>query len=162
MYNFSVFCFVSLEVATAALKIFCVMIPSLVDTSADFGLFRVVRPYQLLPYGVVNRSVLRLDRTNRAVPIVKGRTHQFVITDGKVRSCYVTSLATGLYIPIICCLHHAKCWSQDRGSTERLPTYNYLTCLSLSEKTGPTVSLSSATVSSLEMIAPAASKARER
>ena len=42
--NFSVFYFVLLEVATAALKIFCVMIPSLVDTSLDFGLFRVVRP----------------------------------------------------------------------------------------------------------------------
>ena len=42
-YNFSVFYFVPLEVETAALKIFCVMIP-LVDTSLDFGLFRVVRP----------------------------------------------------------------------------------------------------------------------
>ena len=37
--------FVSLEVGTAAIKLFCVMIPSLVDTSLDFGLFRVVRPY---------------------------------------------------------------------------------------------------------------------
>ena len=46
-YNFSVFYFVPLEVATAALKIFCVMIPSLVDTSLDFGLFRVVRPCNL-------------------------------------------------------------------------------------------------------------------
>ena len=44
-YNFFVFYFVSMEVGTAALKIFCVMIPSLVDTSLDFGLFRVVRPY---------------------------------------------------------------------------------------------------------------------
>ena len=34
-----------MEVGTAALKIFCVMIPSSVDTSLDFGLFRVVRPY---------------------------------------------------------------------------------------------------------------------
>ena len=40
-----IFYFVSLEVGTAALKIFCVMIPSLVYTSLDFGLFRVVRPY---------------------------------------------------------------------------------------------------------------------
>ena len=53
-----------------------------------------------------------------AVPIVDGRTHQFVTTDGEVRLCYVTSLATGLYIPIICCLHHAKCWTHDRGSTD--------------------------------------------
>ena len=43
-YNYFVFYFVSIEVATAALEIFCVMIPSLVDTSLDFGLFRVVRP----------------------------------------------------------------------------------------------------------------------
>ena len=40
--NFFVFYFVSLEVGTAASKMFCVMIPSLVDTSLDFGLFRVV------------------------------------------------------------------------------------------------------------------------
>ena len=45
-----------------------------------------------------------------AVLIVEGRTHQFVITDGEVRLCYVTSLATGLSIPIICCFHHAKCF----------------------------------------------------
>ena len=44
-YSFSVFYFVSLKVATAALKIFCVMIPSLVYTCGDFDLFRVVRPY---------------------------------------------------------------------------------------------------------------------
>ena len=44
-YNFPVFYFVSLEAGTVAFKIFCVMIPSLVDTSLDFGLFRVVRPY---------------------------------------------------------------------------------------------------------------------
>ena len=44
-YYFFIFYFVSIEVGTAALKIFCVMIPSLVDTSLDFGLFRVVRPY---------------------------------------------------------------------------------------------------------------------
>ena len=45
-YNFYIFYFVSLEVGIAALKIFCVMIPSLVglDTSLEFGLFRVVRP----------------------------------------------------------------------------------------------------------------------
>ena len=35
-YDFYIFYFVSLEVGTAALKIFCVMIPSLVDTSLDF------------------------------------------------------------------------------------------------------------------------------
>ena len=44
-YNFLVFNFVSLEAGTVAFKIFSVMIPSLVDTSLDFGLFRVVRPY---------------------------------------------------------------------------------------------------------------------
>ena len=44
-YDFYIFYFVSLEVGTAALKIFCVMISSLVDTSLDFGLLRVVRPY---------------------------------------------------------------------------------------------------------------------
>ena len=33
------------EVETAALKIFCVMIQSLVYTCREFGLFRVVRPY---------------------------------------------------------------------------------------------------------------------
>ena len=44
-YNFPVFYFVPPEVAIAALKIYCVMIPSLVNTSFDFGLFRVVRPY---------------------------------------------------------------------------------------------------------------------
>ena len=44
-YNLFVFYFVSIEVGTAASKIFCVMIPSLVDTSLDFGLFRVVRSY---------------------------------------------------------------------------------------------------------------------
>ena len=46
-YNFFVFYFVSIEVGTAALKIFSVMIPSLVDTSLDFSLFRVVGPYGL-------------------------------------------------------------------------------------------------------------------
>ena len=40
-FNFFVFYFVSIEVGTAASKIFCVMIPSF--TSLDFGLFRVVR-----------------------------------------------------------------------------------------------------------------------
>ena len=44
-YNFFVFVFNSTEVETAALKIFCVMIPSLVYTCRDFGLFRVVRTY---------------------------------------------------------------------------------------------------------------------
>ena len=44
-YNLPVFYFVSLEAGTVAFKIFCVMIPSLVDTSLDFGLFMVVRPY---------------------------------------------------------------------------------------------------------------------
>ena len=45
-YNFSVFYFVSLEVATAALKIFCVVIPSLVYTCRDFGLFgKFIRAY---------------------------------------------------------------------------------------------------------------------
>ena len=44
-YNFPVFYFVSLEAGTVTFKIFCLMIPSLVDTSLDFGFFRVVRPY---------------------------------------------------------------------------------------------------------------------
>ena len=39
------FVFNSTQVETAALKIFCVMIPS-VYTCRDFGLFRVVRPYE--------------------------------------------------------------------------------------------------------------------
>ena len=33
------------KVETAALKIFCVIIPSLVYTCRDFGSFRVVKPY---------------------------------------------------------------------------------------------------------------------
>ena len=44
-YNLFVFVFKSTDVETAALKIFCVMNPSLVYTWRDFGLFRVVRPY---------------------------------------------------------------------------------------------------------------------
>ena len=44
--------FVSLEAGTVAFKIFCVMIPSLVDTSLDFGLFRVVRPHCKRSYRV--------------------------------------------------------------------------------------------------------------
>ena len=43
--DFSLFYFVSLEVGTGALKIFSVMIPSLVDTSLFFGISRVVRTY---------------------------------------------------------------------------------------------------------------------
>ena len=50
-----------------------------------------------------------LYRTNMSVLIEDGRTHQFVTTDGEVRACDVTSLATGLSIPIICCFRHAKC-----------------------------------------------------
>ena len=49
IYNFPVFHFVSLEAGTAAFKLFCVMIPSLVDTSLDFGLFRVVRHCRPMP-----------------------------------------------------------------------------------------------------------------
>ena len=44
-YNFFVFVLNSTEVETAALKIFCLMIPSLEYTCRDFGLFRVVRPH---------------------------------------------------------------------------------------------------------------------
>ena len=44
-YNLFVFVFKSTEVRTETLTIFCVMIPLLVDTWPDFGLFRVVRPY---------------------------------------------------------------------------------------------------------------------
>ena len=44
-YNLFVFVFNSTEVRTETLTIFCVMIPLLVDTWPDFGLFRVVRPY---------------------------------------------------------------------------------------------------------------------
>ena len=47
-HNFSVFYFVSQKVRTAALKILCVMIPSLVDTSSDFGLFGIVILIKLL------------------------------------------------------------------------------------------------------------------
>ena len=36
--------FTSTQVRTEAFKIFCVMIPLLVDTWPDFALFRVVRP----------------------------------------------------------------------------------------------------------------------
>ena len=42
---FSVFYFVSLEVGTTTIKIFSVMIPSLVDTFLNFGLSEIVRPY---------------------------------------------------------------------------------------------------------------------
>ena len=99
-----------------------------------------------------------------AVLIVEGRIHQFVTTYSQVRLCYVTSLATASSISIIFCFNHAKCFNlskhkwrcstthicdstalcpfnqydcvtQDRGSTDRLSTYNYLTWLSLSEKT---------------------------
>ena len=45
-YNLFVFVFNSTEVRTETLTIFCVMIPLLVDTWPDFGLFRVVRPYK--------------------------------------------------------------------------------------------------------------------
>ena len=44
-YNLFVFVFNSTEVRTETLTIFCVMILLLVDTWPDFGLFRVVRPY---------------------------------------------------------------------------------------------------------------------
>ena len=43
-YNLFVFVFNSTEVGIAASKIFCVMIPSLVYTCCDIGLFRVVKP----------------------------------------------------------------------------------------------------------------------
>ena len=55
-YNFFVFVFNLTEVETAALKIFCVMIPSLVYTCCDFGLFRVVRPYDVLAVIPVSRA----------------------------------------------------------------------------------------------------------
>ena len=54
-YNFLEFYFVIREVETAAL-IFCVMFPSLVDTSLDFGLFRVVRPYVFLHSCIYNND----------------------------------------------------------------------------------------------------------
>ena len=44
-YSLFIYFFNSTEVRTEALKIFCVMIPLLVDTWPDFALFRVVRPY---------------------------------------------------------------------------------------------------------------------
>ena len=43
--NLFVFFFNSTEVKTETLTVFCVMIPLLVDTWSDLGLFRVVRPY---------------------------------------------------------------------------------------------------------------------
>ena len=106
--------------------------------------------------------------------------------------CYVTSLATALSIPIIICFNHAKCFNlskhrlrcstrhicdytascafyqydsvtQNRGSTDRLSTCNYLTWLSLLEKTINVLCHSpSAIVSSVERIEPVHSKARER
>ena len=53
---------------------------------------------QLLLYGVVKMAVL----------IVEGRTLQFVTTDGEVRLCFVTGLATALSIPISFCFHHIQ------------------------------------------------------
>ena len=47
-YNLFVFVINSTEVRTETLTIFCVMIPLLVDTWPDFGLFRVVRPQPAL------------------------------------------------------------------------------------------------------------------
>ena len=44
-YSLFIYFFNSTEVRAEALKIFCVMIPLLVDTWPDFALFRVVRPY---------------------------------------------------------------------------------------------------------------------
>ena len=44
-YSLFIYFFKSAEVRTEALKIFCVMIPLLVDTWPDFALFRVVRPH---------------------------------------------------------------------------------------------------------------------
>ena len=99
------------------------------------------------------QAAFKMDRKNMAVLIVEGRIHQFVTTDSWVRLCYVTSLATALSIPIIFCFNHAKCFNlskhrwrcstrricdstascpfnqydcviQDRGSTDRLSTYN--------------------------------------
>ena len=81
-YDFYIFYFVSLEVGTAALKIFCVMIPSLVYTSLDFGLFRVVRPQQwrmmmewvgmltwklacFMPCEDINQSVIKYTNNHR-------------------------------------------------------------------------------------------------
>ena len=48
-YNLFVFVFNSTKVRTETLTIFCVMIPLLVDTWPDFGLFRVVRPCDATP-----------------------------------------------------------------------------------------------------------------
>ena len=44
-YSLFIYFFNSTEVRTEALKIFCAMIPLLVDTWSDFASFRVVRPY---------------------------------------------------------------------------------------------------------------------
>ena len=97
-----------------------------------------------------------------AVLIVEGKN--LLQHNSWVRLRNVTSLATALSIPRLLCFNHAKCFNlskhkwrcsttlicdstapcpfnqydcvtQDRLSTDRLSTYNYLTWLSLSEKT---------------------------
>ena len=65
-YNFPVFYFVSLEAGTVAFNIFRVMIPLLVDTSLDFGLFRVVRPHvvNLLTFKIFFNEILKVGLRN--------------------------------------------------------------------------------------------------
>ena len=59
------------QVRTETLTIFCVMIPLLVDTWPDFGLFRVVRPYspRQASYGLttLNRPKSREVSTNDGI-----------------------------------------------------------------------------------------------
>ena len=73
-YNLSVFYFLPLEVATAALKRFCVMIPSLVDTSLDFGLFRVVRPNKVGPRAERVKTLAILILTS----VISGKSGQYL------------------------------------------------------------------------------------
>ena len=66
------------------------------------------------------------------VLIVEGEAHQFVTTDGVVKLCYVTNIATGLSIPVICCSHY-----ENTGGSAVLTHYisiirgwyRYCTCI---------------------------------
>ena len=80
--NFFVFVFNLTEVETAALKIFCVMIPSLVYTCRDFGLFREVRPYGLT---TLNKPKSREVSTNDGIILMR----LFQLLDSKSAAWYL-------------------------------------------------------------------------
>ena len=67
------------------------------------------------------QAASRLDRTNMAVLIVEGRLLQFATTYSYVKLCYVTSLVTALYIPIIFCFNHAKCFNLSKHRRDAVP-----------------------------------------